>query len=567
MILDPGQIRAILLAESPKFINDAVAYSKKMRLHFYGTDLDSAIMQIKGFERDAAKELRVQYAKSNKDLFSRLSRPMDRIFSAKGGSFYYNLSDKEEKEAIAISNNVRSGMSIKKWLEVYWMPHMADDPNGVLFMEILPQREAILAKRQGKSIVYPTYKSSGSVFNYEIRGNKVEWIVLKVSNAEKIAAGIDVKDQVYRVVDDAFDYYVKRDMQDIVIMGGQYSLPNFFGEVPAIINSDIVAPECEDLRLSFFDKAIELAEMFLLKSSIKTTHDFLHGFPKYSEFADDCSKCNGTGYMDAEKCPECKGSGKRVMTKVSDIKLLAFPGKEDHLVLPSQVGGYISPDKTFHEISTADLLDLENAMSITIWGVESQRKKIGTGSAPTPQEKTATQVVSEVRPEADRLHVITEMAETRHKFILDSVIRLNINNNYSGASVSYGRRYMLESTDALWSRYMDARVQGSPQNVLDDMLVEYYETKYMSDPVALALAKKLMYVEPFVHYTAEKLQLLKPAEEDYKGKLYYSEWLALQNDAVLLVTPVDLLKQQLADYVKPKQMALPTPDPKKAVLN
>jgi len=62
------------------------------------------------------------------------------------------------------------------------------------------------------------------------------------------------------------------------------------------------------------------------------------------------------------------------------------------------------------------------------------------------------------------------------------------------------------------------------------MLNEYYDAKFMTDPIALRINKKLMYVEPFVHYTAEQVQGLTPDPADYKAKLYFGEWLSQQED-------------------------------------
>lgn len=556
MILSQPQIREIISAKRPQFLQAADTYSSKMRMHMNGVDIKNSISSITGFERPNVHELRLKYTKSNKDLFSRLSRPLDRVFSAKGGNISYNLPDEQEKRTVSLTNNLVSGITLKKWLEMVWMPHMNDDPNGVIFMEILPEKEAILAMQRGKSVTYPTYKSSASIHNYSISGNRLEWIVFNVGEQEKKMAGMAEKSPVYRVVDDAFDYYVKLENEQVKILS-DWSYPNFFGEVPAILNSDIVNPEDENSRLSFFDKAVELADDYFLKGSIKKTHDFLHGFPKYVEFADDCGSCGGSGFKESEKCGDCQGTGKKPMVRVSDIKLMQWPGENDKVILPTEAGGYIEPSKTYHEMANNDLLDLENAMNITIWGAESVRKKIGVGSGATDVEKTATQVVSEIRPEADRLHVVSEMAELRHKFILDAVVRINVYNNYGGANVKYGRRYMLESTDAIWMRYMEARQKGAPDIVLDDMLNEYYDARFMSDDVARTIAKKLMYVEPFVHLSIEQLQGLQPAEEDYKAKLYFSEWLSTMPDPYLLTYSIDELKQALIGFTSSKQLPLP----------
>jgi hypothetical protein len=562
MILDLSQISEILKSNPGKVrIAKGRDYSKKLRRHIYGENLDQHLSIIEGFERASLKEIRAKYTRSNKDLFSRLSRPLDKVFGARGGSIYYNLSEEGERRARLLSQNVKDGHSIRKWVEAFWKPHMLDDPFGLIFLEILPQKKAILARQRGESFVYPTYRGISEVFDYLPKGNRVEYVIFEVSTSEKISQGIDDKLTIYRVVDDAYDYYVRWDNTEAFILT-QHSYPNYFGEVPAMINSDIIDPQTSNCFLSLYDEVIELAETFLLKGSIRVTHDFMHGFPKYVEFASDCNECNATGQVNGQLCPGCKGSTKRAISRVSDVKQLVYPAKEEHLILPTDQGGYISPDKTFYEISTGDLSTLENVMNVTLWGMQSKLKTDGMAIGQDNTPRTATEIMDDVKPQADRLVPVSEMAESRHKFILDMVIRLQISQGYAGSSVNYGRRYLLESPDSIWLKYSDARIKGAPQNVLDTLLNEFYEANFQSDPVGLQLAKKLMYVEPFVHFTSLQLKALTPDPVDYKMKLYFSEWLAQQNEAVLLSSDVSALKESLLQYadlkkVPDQQQALP----------
>lgn len=562
MILDQQQITSIIIDNPNRaLIHAGCQYTKRLRLHLYGDGLDQHINMIEGFEQKWLRDLRVKYTKSNKDLFSRLGRPIDKVFSARGGSVYYNLTDAQDRQARILTSDVRDGYSVRKWIEAFWKPHMLDDPFGMIFLEMLPTQQAMQAKQQGKSFVYPTYKAISSVYDYQPKGSSLEYVVFNVSKEEKRNAGLKEDDQVYRVVDDAFDYFVKRDGDTVSILQS-LTFPNFFSSVPAMLNSDIIDP-CHDLGvLSFYDDAIELAAHFLLKGSIKVTHDFRHGFPKYSEFADDCGKCNGTGWSGAAKCDECKGTGKRPMTKVSDLKLLTWPNDKDApIILPKDVGGYISPDKTYYEISTSDLQMLEDQMNVTLWGMQSRVKAQGPTITPGGDAKTATEIKDEVKPQTDRLHPISEMAEKRDKFIRDHVIRLNMKLfSYGGSSVNYGRRYMMEGPDAVWDKYSKARANGAAISALDDLLVEYYEARYSSDPVKLAIQLKLMRVEPFVHYKVGEVMGFNPGEEDYKAKLYFGEWLSEQNDGILLSSDVKMLRESLYQYAATKQLK-PEPQP------
>lgn len=552
MILSLADIQQIIKDNPGKSrVQKGVEYSKKLRRHIYGEGLEQHIQLITGYEKEEMKELRKKYCRSNKDLFSRLSRPIDKVFSARGGSIYYNLIDTQERQARVLAQDVRDGYSVRKWVEVFWKPHMLDDPFGLIFLEILPTQQAVLARQQSKSFVYPTYKSINNIFDYLTKGNRLEYIFFRLTAEEKKSFGFDEAKTIFRVVDDAFDYLVEQNNEQVTVYPS-YTLPNYFGEVPGIVNSDFINPQCENQFLSLYDDIIELAEEFLIDGSIKRTHKFLHGFPKYSEFADDCVECSGTKFVGAEKCKACAGTGKKLMTKVSDVKMLPWPGQGETVILPNQVGGYVSPDKTFYEISQSELQHLEDAMSITLWGTMSRLKTEGMSTGADGGTKTATEIMDEIKPQSDRLHPISEMAETRHKFILDFMVRLQVNLSYQGSSVNYGRRYMLEGPDAIWQKYSDARKAGSAQNVLDDLLQEYYEAKYMSDPIALSVSQKISYVEPFVHNTMDELKEWPIQPFEKLRKAYFLDWYSTKSDSEILISTIEVLKQDLTNYVVAK---------------
>lgn len=550
MILSEDQIRSIIKDNPAKVIVKAGQdYSDKMRMHIYGEKMAENTSAITGFENEDLMKVRAKYSRSNKDLFARLGRPIDKVFSAKGGSIYYNLPEAAEKQARSLSSNVR-GYSVRKWIEMFWRAHMLDDPFGLVFLEILPKTEAVLAKQQGKSFIYPTYKSISSIYDYQTTGSSLEYVVFNLSKADKKSYGLDPDDIIFRVVDDANDYMVKKVDNDNILILYAFTIPNYFGVVPAMTNSDLVNADKENCFISFYDDAIELAEHFFLKGSIKITHEFLHAYPKYWQYATVCGECNGTKFKDALPCKSCAGTGKGTLQKVSDAMLLDFPSSKDEPIVTPNVAGYVTPDRAYYEIATTDLHLLEDAMNVTIWGSQARTKTLGMSMDGKSQvTKTATEIVDEVKPQADRLNVISEMAEKRHKFIIDNLIRLQVSQGYQDSSINYGRRYMIEGPDIIWEKYMDARTKGAAMSALDDLLIEYYEAKFTSDPVKLAIQVKLMKVEPFVHLTIQQTDLSGSITPENKiMKAYFGEWLSEQTDAILLSGNVKVLRDSLKNY-------------------
>ncbi|UXO94044.1 portal protein [Pseudanabaena phage Pan5] len=547
MILSIEEVQDIILNNPNKeLLKTHRDYSKKLRMHLYGTGLKDHLTKIEGLEKPSLKELRAKYARSNKALFAALGRPIDKVFSAKGGSVYLSLSDAQEKQIKDLSGRIRHGQSVRKWLQRFWEPHFRDDPGGIIFMEIATG--VTIADRSTVPFTFPTYKSSTTIYDYKLAGSRPQYVVFELTKEEIKANKLD-PGTYYRVVDDLLDRIVKLDGAKVTELRG-LTLTNPFGYVPAIINSDYCSPDNDNVRLSIFDEVLDLADEYLLTGSIKKTFNFLLGFPKYWEYADDCGKCDGSGMHEGEKCGSCEGTGRRPMTKVSDVKLLTPPtSKEDPTIAPN-VAGFVTPPKDYQDIATQELDGLRSMMEFTMWGRTEIPKVQGPDAT-----KTATEIVGDQQPMIDRLTDISEMAQIREKFILDALVRIQLPNpSYQGSSVLYGRRYQLEGPDMIWLKYAEAKAKGAPVSMLDDFLDEYIEAKYGTDPMQLALNKKLKEIEPFVHLTIDQVSRLPIANEDKLRKVYFSEWFMSMPDTLLVMSSTESLRQLLTDYVSQKEI-------------
>lgn len=553
MIATTDQIIAII-KENPNrdYISKYVEYNKNMRTHLYGESIEGKIKTIDGMEDQALRNLRAKYVKSNKDLFARLGRNIDKVFSARGGSIYYNMTEQLDKRALNMSSDIRDGYSVKKWVENYWLPHLKDDPGGIIFMEIGNGIQYPVGK------AYPTYKCISDIYDYPPpNGSSLEYVAFKLSDSEKKAYNIEREGTLFRFVDDANDYLVLQNNQEIDILRGE-TIPNYFQVCPAITNSDIVSGKNEKYRVGFYDDVMELAEHFLLKGSIKVTHEFLHGFPKYWEYADDCNNCHGVKMVDGKECPTCKGSGKNVMVKVSDVKILNPPvGKDDAVIAPN-VAGYVEPSETYYNISTRELSVLEDVMNYTLWGVSDKKRAfapLGANNKTAP-EATATEVIDDHQPMIARLSGVSESAEKRHKFIVDMCVLINLKQpDYlvkKGSSVNYGRRYLILNEDEVWQKYSDARKSNAPKTILNDLLRDFIETKYAGDPISKAINLKLLKVEPFVHMDDNTAKNLIENDLDLIQKLYFWEWADTLSLAEVMLNDVAQLKEMLKIYATEK---------------
>lgn len=529
MILTNTQIKDIILNRPNKAIWEVARdMNKKLAMHVLGAGLDSYVEKITDYEDEKAIKTRKKYARSNQDLFERILRPVDNIWEARGGSVMYRLPKEQEQAFRTLLQNVENGYSVRKWIKSFCFPRYIDDPMGVTFIEV--------SADPFNPEPYPTYKSSQDIYEGLPAGRNLEYLVLKTDDPV-----------ILRVIDDAFDYLVKKDGDKVEIQSKK-KLLNTFMRVPALINSDIPKDGIENLFASPVQRLVELADEFLIDGSVRRVYKFKHGFPKEWVVASACDSCMGTKFIDGKECPTCKGTGLKASYRPDDMMIVTPPDKDNPEM--SEKGGHIAPDLDFLKWSTDDLKGLENVMFFTHWGTHQANDD--------QKQETATGRFLDVQPVKSRLNGYSEWEEATEQFITDLMGEFFFQQKYQGCSINIGRRYLIEEPDAIWEKYLDARSKGAPINELNDLLLEYIETKNKGNSFQLQKAVKLMQFEPQVHLTISQCKGLLPFQ-DFNCKLYYQEFISTLNDIQIIDTPLITLRQDLINYVSAKKIPEPLP--------
>lgn len=555
MIYSEDQIKDIILTNPNRVLLDAArTISKKLRMHIEGEGLTDSIKTMPFFEKKEVADLRKEYAKSNKDLFERLFRQRDKVFTAKGGSKMYMLPESQEKQFRAYLSSVKDDLSLEEWIELTALKAWDVDPMSLTFIEINENGEA-----------YPTYKGTDVIFDYDLKGRRPKYVVFSLSQGEiakVVAAGIITEPAkgslVFRFVDDGFDRIVVQDGQ-MILFPSTAQFPNYFMQVPGIVNSNLPVFN-SDMYKSSADMIIELATEFLNDGSAKTISKKYHMFVKAWEMQTECGTCVGTGYVGNNKCPDCQGSKIKPYTKPSDIIKVA-PG-DDNVKVPIPPGGYFTPPKEGWEMMNTELQLLESAMRDTYWGTGDLKRAQGPTQG-ADGGNTATEILDDYRPIADRLKIFSKWAQTHHKFIADMIGMIMYQATYKGSAIVYGSRYLLESPDQLYQKYADNRAKGAPDTVLDSFLIEYYESEYAGDPLKLQRHLNLMKVEPFIHNSVDQVMKWPVSDEMKLAKLYYGEWASLLEDIEVAMSTPDQLRADLTAYVQKVQPKIVVPEPTK----
>lgn len=522
MILSLEEIKKIIKDNPNREIVDlAVKMQKRLSVHVLGIGVDYYLSKINNFENADQFQVRKKYARSNKDIIERITRPIDKVFSATGGSTFYDLPENKNQEFRNKLKNVENGISLKKWIEEYWKIAYMCDPMGIVFIEVDENGDA-----------YPTYKSSSSIYDYKLNGRNLDYIVFKENTKDD--------SNRYRVIDNNFDYIIESRGEEIKIIQNE-TYKNYFGEVPAIICSNIPIIGSNGFK-SPIENIVEIADEYLRENSVKSVYKLLHGFPKPWEYISECKECNGTGSVNAEICPSCKGTKADLKKDVSETRFLPIPDSNDAKIAPD-IAGYTAPSIEAWSKMSEELKELESLMFETLWGTKQLEKG---------ENDTATGKFIDTQPINDRLSKISESAETIEKFITDSLGFYYYNSSYNGSSINYGRRYQIESHDSIWKKYEEARKNGAPDTILDDFLFEYTQSKYENNSLELQIQLKLLEVEPFKHLSVSDVKSLELEGIDYYKKVYFNEFVSTLSDNEIIYKTSKTLRDNLTNYVTKK---------------
>lgn len=528
MILEQAQIEALAKdAEASPWIIEARKLSTNYKMHFYGTGLTEHLTQATGLENAEQIKLRRQYAISNKALIHSLLQPVNAAWAAKGGMVNIDAADDvKEKIKEGIENN-KGHKTPRDYLQNVWFDRFVTDPNGLLFVE------------SNDTTAYPVYKSIFDINKMEVNGVQPEYIVFEPHLREEIKGkftrGGSNKQETFWIVDDAFYYEVKRGDDSIEILK---KIPNVFEKVPAIQNSPIEDTE-KRIKVSPIDKQIELLEAYLIDNSVNNIYKKLHGFPVFAFYAPICDSCKGTGEIGGDICSSCNGSTQNPKRDVSNgIPLKTPKDKDSPVVKPSEVVAYIQPALETLNEQRVELEHMTHMISFSMWGTTKEKA----------DNETATGRWIDSQPVTNVLHHFSDVFENVNSWLLNTEAKYHAPNSTVSITVTYGRRYLIETTDQLMERYQETLAKGADQSTKDLQLEQFYETEFQTDEFMLKYYLKLIKVEPLVHYSIDAVLGMPVSDKIKNTKVSFTTWKTITPMLEVIDTDVDKLIIQLDNY-------------------
>jgi len=547
MILTKDDVEKYIFAGTSPEIIASRKLAKENNMHVTGKGAREYLEKLDEYENNNQKILREKLMKDNKAVFSFLLRPLDKIFSAKGGSINYNLKEEEIQKVKDSVTEVADGLNIKRYLKKVVVQKYIIDPNGILFVDLDEFGD-----------LSTTFEPTTKILWYKKRGNTVEALIFEGEEREEDT----IKRKYYRVIDDKLDriFVVEPKPNDTtgvkqVREVKRDRLTNFFGFVPAFIVGDIKNPNI-DIFNSFISDINEEAKDLLHDVSINKIHKISQGYAKYWQRPEACTKCHGEGELKWEAvpgdgmwlekvCESCGGAGYKQKVSPSDTMIVPVPEKDENDPAPN-VAGYVNPSIEIWKKYDDNIKATRDYLFQVLWGTTFEQGG---------RNETATGRFIDVQPVQDRLRDISHTFSLMHQFILDCYGIITLRRKDYKSFVSYGTRYVSENPDEILKTLMEASRDKVSDVILHDMRAKYFFAEYQNDDVELAKKQKIARIEPFPNMSVTEVmgsEIIK--EEDKLKKVYFVGWYCSLTDAELIMKTEDQLIEELNIFIKTKKV-------------
>ena len=301
-------------------------------------------------------------------------------------------------------------------------------------------------------------------------------------------------------------------------------------------------------KKSPIDAQIELLDKYVTSNSVLNIAEFFHNYPQQFIYVDECQRCNGTGNIGTidrwEECPECE-NGKAERKDPTDIIKLRVPTKDQQKIDPPS--GFIYMPTEPWELMTKAVDRTWNRIFFTHSGTVVSREG---------KNETATGRFIDAQPVNNRLNKYSKSIEQAHTAIANFLGKFYFPLTFEKAFIQYGRRYLIETPDQIWEKYLNAKKQEAPVTTLNILLEQYLESEFRENETMLDIEKKKVLLEPWVHWDVKTVRASQTiSDEDKQKKEFFGEWVKTKTPEDIEKTSLEELAADLDAYVASKSTA------------
>jgi hypothetical protein len=286
--------------------------------------------------------------------------------------------------------------------------------------------------------------------------------------------------------------------------------------------------------------------LYSFDNSVKQIYQAKHGFPIFWSYVTACPVCKGTRVLNGADCPACGGTGVNMRKDVSDVMYLKLPNDDDGVKVAPDVAGFVQPDlETWREMRI-ELKDKYNLLYYSHWGTTEEKS----------DNETATGRFIDVQPVNNKLNRYADIFENAERILTNLIGKFYYPSGFKASHISYGRRFLIETPDQIWEKYLNAKKGLAPIQVLDLLLEQFYESEYRKNETMLGVMLKRMKLEPFVHSTIEEVSGWTVDSTVKAQKIWFSEWIKEIEQTEFISKSVEELKKMLIEYADSKTVQI-----------
>lgn len=498
------------------------------RLHICPTkeQYKESLIRIIGYENEEQfgqkQELSQPVTKVlTKEVLSQQGRwkylPASKVYEFKGSE------EKSKEFQEQILSQVWNKQSMEFFMKTFFNKALYTDFNGFILIE-QARIETYVDEESGVEAVYhisngerikPTnstdkpkpyliFKALADVKDYYIKGNAVQYIVLYFAKDEKTG------EEWYRVIDDQYDYVVKKDTDGTYFIDetNYPVIKNELGYCPAKQVSNIQYDILDyQIKTSPIDACIPHLKLYLTQYANHVMTCLTHDFPVYYQVGSSCTyvseagvRCNlgklnydVNGSPTEIECPGCKGTGHNIYKDAASVIVMPAKDEEGKPFNLTNVAGYIEPPIAGIEHQVKELDWTEQKVYFAGTGIQ--------GLTTDSIAKTATETMLNMKPLENIVSGIIDNVEEVETFLTDAIGKLYYGDSYERSQITYSRRLNLRDENTVSDEIKAAKANGSSFGYIKTLIEEQIYSRYQNSPIDLQRNLVLLELEPLPGFT------------------------------------------------------------------
>ena len=150
----------------------------------------------------------------------------------------------------------------------------------------------------------------------------------------------------------------------------------------------------------------------------------------------------------------------------------------------------------------------------------------GTTISKDGKNETATGRFLDAQPVNNRLNDYSKSIEKSHTLLANFIGKYYFPETFEKAFIQYGRRYLIETPDQIWEKYLKSKKDKAPDSILDMLLIQYLESEYRENEQMFKYEFTKVKLEPFVHQSRDMIRGSNYiSNNDKRKKEYFNEWI------------------------------------------